>query len=102
MLEARGSDLLVLSSTISSDSSCKSDELELWRLARPWVSGDSRRIRLAIGFSVELSDAARRLELDSAFCGSKDGGVAGGRVRSSVRCSAGGISSRIWAREADG
>lgn len=101
MEEARSSGLLPFSSTISSDSSCKSDELELWRLARSWVSGDSRRIRLAIGFSVELSDAVRRLELDSAICGSKDGGVTGGRARSSTRCSVDGISSRIWAREAD-
>ena len=100
MVEARGS-LLPFSSTISSDSSCKSDELESWCLARSWVSGDSRRMRLAIGFSVELSDAVRLLELDSAICGSKDGGVTGGRARSSRRSSADGISSRIWAREAD-
>ena len=100
MVEVRGSGLLPLSST-PSDSSCKSDELELWRLALSWVSGDSRRIRLAIGFSVELSDAVRRLELDSAICGSKDGGVTGGRARSSIMWSADGISSRICAREAD-
>jgi hypothetical protein len=50
---------------------------------------------------VELSDAVRRLELDSAICGSKDGGVTGGRARSSARCSADGISTRNWAREAD-
>ena len=101
MVEVRGAGLLPFSSTIPSDSSCKSEELELWRLALSWVSGDSRRIRLAIGFSVELSDAVRRLELDSAICGSKDGGVTGGRARSSIMWSADGISSRICAREAD-
>ena len=98
MVEARCSGLLAFSTTISS---CISDELESWRLALPCGSGDSLRIRLAIGFSVELSDAVRRLELDSAICGSKDGGVTGGRPRSSIRCSADGISSRIWGREAD-
>lgn len=96
VVEARGSGLLAFSTTISS---CKSDELELWRLARPCVSGDSLRIRLAIGFSVELSDAVRRLELDSAICGSKDGGVTG-RPRSSIRRSSDRISSRVWGREA--
>ena len=96
MVEARGSGLLAFSTTISS---CKSDELKLWR--RPWVSGDSLRIRLAIGLSVELSDAVRRLELDSAICGSKDGGVTGGRAGSSIMCSADRISSRIWGREAE-
>jgi hypothetical protein len=97
VVEARGSGLLDFSTTISS---CKSDELESRRLARPCGSGDSLRIRLAIGFPVELSDAERRLELDSAICGSKDGGVTGGRPRSSIRCSADGMSSRIWGREA--
>lgn len=56
-------------------------------------------MRFAMGFSVELSDAVRRLELDSAIGGSKDGGVTGGRPRSSIRSSADGTSSRIWGRE---
>ena len=48
---------------------------------------------------MELSDAVRRLELDSAICGSKDGGVTGCRARSSIRSSADGILYRIWACE---
>ena len=95
MVEATGSGLLAFSTL-----SCKSDELDSRRLARPCDSGDFLRIRLAIGcFSVELSDAVRRLELDSAICGSKDGGVTG-RPRSSIRRSADRISSRVWGREA--
>lgn len=79
---AKGSGLLGFSTAISS---CESnDELDLWRLALLRVSGDSLRIRLAIvGLSVEDSGVTRRLELDSAICGSKDGGVTGCWLRSS-------------------
>lgn len=95
-MAVRGPGLSTFSSTISS---CKlDDEFERRRLALPEVSGDSLRIRLAIGFGVGVgpSDAVRRV-LDSAICGSKEGGVTG-RPRSSKRRSE-GVSSRIWGRE---
>jgi len=93
---ARGSGLSTFSAAISS---CKSDdEPERRRSALPRLSGDSLRMRLAIGFSVELSGAVRRLVLDSAICGSREGGVTGGRRRSSKGRSE-GMSSSIWSRE---
>jgi hypothetical protein len=82
---ARGSGLFTFSASISSWES--KDELDLWRVGLPRGSGESLRMRLAIGLSVELSGAVvGRLELDSAICGSKAGGVTGGRPR----CSEGG------------
>ena len=92
MVAAAG--LSTFSTTISA---CESDDELGWRTVLPRVSGDSLRIRLAIGCSVGLSGAVR-LELDSAICGSKEGGVTGSRTRSSKRRSE-GVSSRIWGRE---
>ena len=99
MVGARGSGLLAFSATISS---CESkDEVDLWRVCLPRGSGESLRMRLAIGLSVELSGAVvGRLELDSAICGSKAGGVTGGLPRSSEGGAA-RVSSRGCGCEAD-